>query len=352
MSRMIEEGHLTITLQELITSGCLSNCTITTTTVLKQNKDPPVCSPTTNNDATNINDVNNLTQDDNNNNLRYYLNATKLSLLLVQTVARCGNDESIDYFKSLTLNNFIVHLTCHKQQEEGEFSKDDELDCNSGSNVVAILRGGDDIDSDDDNEGDMPIFDDHPLDFDVLDELDENVLTEYFSSDNDLDGYGLEEEKKESLSTTTTTTNNNEQGGISSSMEGTTYDGQGETNYNVEGRSDNDDNDDALLHQPLDFKSEPTFSEDDPTLDILSNFFTGDNVGGGRRKREGKEIHNDNNTTDAKDRNNNELWNDENERDVVITTRPYARRSSLISHASSQQSSDKEKVRNPVFLEL
>ena len=84
------------------------------------------------------------------------------------------------------------------------------------------------------------------------------------------------------------------------------------------------------------------FFEDDSTLDILSNFFTGDNVGGGRRRREDNTTYA--NTNNANSIQNNKLWNDDERRNVVITTKPYARRSSLISRASSQQSFDKEKV--------
>ena len=263
-------------------------------------------------------------------------------------MARYGNDEGIDYFKSLTLHNFIVNLTsCHYHQVEESCSNDNE-DCCCSSNVqeVAILRGGDDdigSSSDEDEEGLLnkraSPLDDHPLDFDAVpEELDENnALSEYyFSSDNDFHGdVEEEEEKKESLSTNT-------------------IEGQGKTiNNNVGGNTtDNNhvdnDTDDTLL-QPLDFKSEPTFHEDDPTLDILSNFFTGDNVGGGRRRGEDNTLYANNaNTNNANSIQNNKLWNDDERRNVVITTKPYARRSSLISRASSQQSFDKEKV-SPIY---
>ena len=110
-------------------------------------------------------------------------------------MARYGNDEGIDYFKSLTLHNFIVNLTsCHYHQVEESCSNDNE-DCCCSSNVqeVAILRGGDDdigSSSDEDEEGLLnkraSPLDDHPLDFDAVpEELDENALSEYFrSSDN------------------------------------------------------------------------------------------------------------------------------------------------------------------------
>ena len=104
---------------------------------------------------------------------------------LVQTVARYSNIEGIDYFKSLTLHNFIVNLTsCHYHQVEESCSNDNE-DCYSRNvQEVAILRGGggDDIgsSSEEDNKGLLnkraSPLDDHPLDFDAVpEELDENA---------------------------------------------------------------------------------------------------------------------------------------------------------------------------------
>ena len=175
-------GGISISLQELIKSNCLSTCTFS-------------CHNRHHNHV-------------NSKDLQC-LNACKLSLLLVQTVARYGNDEGIDYFSTLALNNFI--LTLHNE----------EL-----GNIEVV---------------------------------------------------GDEEE-------------------------------------------DDDDYDDTL---PLDFKSEPTFDEnDETTLDILSELFTDDahaTTGG---------------------TNNNDVQNGQNENEHIVTRR----RSSLISHASSQMSShDKDK---------
>ena len=175
-------GGISISLQELIKSNCLSTCTF----------------------SCHNRHHNHVTSKD-----LQCLNACKLSLLLVQTVARYGNDEGIDYFSTLALNNFI--LTLHNEDL---------------GNIEVV---------------------------------------------------GDEEE-------------------------------------------DDDDYDDTL---PLDFKSEPTFDEnDDTTLDILPELFTDDahaTTGG---------------------TNNNDIQNGQNENEHIVTRR----RSSLISHASSQMSShDKDK---------